>query len=419
MKHHREAPGRARGRRPGPRPPKKAVLASVSAFALVAAVAACSSGSSSSSSSAATSTATSSATTAATASATASTAAGVAYAQAQIQAAMAAPAAPVPSTAISGLSSLRGKTIYYVPISSDVPAFAITAAAMKTALASVGVNLEVCSGNFNPSQFAACFSQAIGAGAAAIVSDAIPYQITASLIEKASAKGIGVVVTDQTPLPGRPEGKNIAYIPGNNNQYQLTQDWIIANSNGNADVLELEATDSPTSLAATADFAIPELQKYCPSCKETLLKFTSSNEQDLPSLISAALLKDPNINYISPQYDQYVSFVIQGIQDAQATGRVKMAASAAALSGLQDVNTPSSTVKAEVADNQVYNGWIDADEAMRMALGQAAVSYSIPVRLFTSANISGIQLNNAGMASGSWFGSTSYEQQFKTLWGVS
>jgi hypothetical protein len=95
-----------------------------------------------------------------------------------------------------------------------------------------------------------------------------------------------------------------------------------------------------------------------------------------------------------------------------------MAASASALSGLQDVASASSTVKAEIADNQVYNGWIDADEAMRMALGDTAVPYTIPIRLFTSSNIGSVQLTNAGLASGSWFGSTAYQKEFETLWAV-
>ncbi len=409
MKRHVDIAEGRPATRPGSRVAMK-TLVSVSVSLLAIAVTACGSSSSSASGSAAAASGT--------ASATATTSPGVAYAQQQIAAAMKEPAAPVPATPISNLASLKGKTIYYVPISSDVPAFAITAAAMKTALATVGVKLDVCSGNFNPSQFAACFSQAIGAHAAAIVSDAIPFQLTASLIKKASAQGTGVVVTDQDVIPGRPLGKNIAYISGNDEQYRLTQDWIIADSGGKADVLELEATDSPTSTAATQYYAIPELKARCPGCTMTLLKFSSSSEQDLPSLVSAALLKNPNIDYISPQYDQYVAFVIQGIQDANATTRVKMAASAAALSGLQDVASSSSTVKAEVADNQVYNGWIDADQALRMALGQAAVSYSIPIRLFTSANIAGVQLTNAGQASGGWFGSTGYQQQFEQLWGV-
>jgi ribose transport system substrate-binding protein len=381
---------------------KKALLSGI-ALAVAVAAAACSSSSGSTGSGS-------------TATATASP--DVKYAEAQIAAAMKDPAAPVPSAAIKDLSKLSGKTIYYIPISDDVPAFAITAAAMKTALATVGVKLNVCSGNFDPSQFDSCFSQAIGASAAAVVTDSIPYQLTAAEIKQASAKGIGVVVTDQNPDAGRPTASNVAYISGNDQQYQLAQDWMIADSGGKADVLELEATDSPTSQEATADYALPEIKAHCSGCSETVLKFSSSSEQDLPSLISAALLKNPDIDYISPQYDQYVSFVTQGIQQATATTRVKMAASASALSGLQDVASASSTVKAEIADNQVYNGWIDADEAMRMALGDTAVPYTIPIRLFTSSNIGSVQLTNAGLASGSWFGSTAYQKEFETLWAV-
>ncbi len=341
----------------------------------------------------------------------------VKYAQQLITAGMKEPAAPVPSAAISNVAALKGKTVYYIPVSADVPAFAITAAAMKTALASVGVNLTVCSGNFTPSGFASCFSQAIGAHAGAIVSDAVPFQITQGLITEASKKSIPVVVTDVNIVSPRPTAKNITYISGSNQQYTLAQDWIIANSGGKANVLELEATDSPTSAAGTAEYAIPELKAHCSACTTTTLKFSSSNENLLPSEISAMLLKHPNINYIYAEYDQYVSGVLQGVQQASASSRVKVVAAAAALSGLQDVAS-SSPVKAEIADNQVYNGWIDADEALRLMAGQAAVSYTIPIRLFTSANIGSVTLSNAAQASGEWFGTFAYQQQFKTLWGA-
>jgi ribose transport system substrate-binding protein len=342
---------------------------------------------------------------------------GVKYAQGLVTAGLKEPAAPVPSAAISNIAALKGKTVYYIPVSADVPAFAITAAAMKTALATVGVKLNVCSGNFTPSGFSSCFAQAIGAHAGAIVSDAIPFQITQGLITEASKKSIPVVVTDVNIISPRPTAANITYISGSNQQYAMAQDWIIAGSGGKANVLELEATDSPTSAAGTAEYAIPALKAHCPGCTVTTLKFSSSNEQLLPSEISALLLKHPNINYIFSEYDQYVPGVMQGVQQASATSKVKIVAAAAALSGLQDVKS-STPVKAEIADNQVYNGWIDADEALRLMAGQAAVTYTIPIRLFTSTNIGSVTLSNAAQASGEWFGAFGYQQQFKHLWGV-
>ena len=395
---------RRRARRPACSPRFGTSLAAlVGALALGTALAACGSSSSSS--------------TPPSTKANSDTSTGVKYAQALVTVGLKAPAAPVPSAAISNIAALKGKTVYYIPISADVPAFAITAAAMKTALASVGVKLSVCSGNFTPSGFSSCFAQAIGAHAGAIVSDAVPFQITQGLITEASNKGIPVVVTDVNITSPRPSAKNITYISGSNQQYALAQDWIIADSGGKANVLELEATDSPTSAAGTAEYAIPELKAHCPSCTVTTLKFSSSNEQLLPSEISAMLLKHPNINYIYSEYDQYVPGVLQGVQQASATSRVKIVAAAAALSGLQGVAS-SSPVKAEIADNQVYNGWIDADEALRLMAGQAAVTYTIPIRLFTSANIGSVQLTNAAQASGEWFGAFGYQQQFEHLWGA-
>ena len=343
--------------------------------------------------------------------------AGIKFAQGLVTAGLKEPAAPVPSAAITNIAALKGKTVYYIPVSADVPAFAITAAAMKTALATVGVKLSVCSGNFTPSGFSSCFAQAIGAHAAAIVSDAVPYQITQGLITEASKKSIPVVVTDVNIVSPRPTAANITYISGSNQQYSLAQDWIIADSGGNANVLELEATDSPTSAAGTAEYAVPQLKAHCPGCTVTMLKFSSSNEQLLPSEISALLLKHPNINYIFSEYDQYVPGVLQGVQQASATSKIKIVAAAAALSGLQDVKS-STSVKAEIADNQVYNGWIDADEALRLMAGQPAVTYTIPIRLFTSSNIGSVQLSNAAQASGQWFGAFGYQQQFEHLWGV-
>ncbi|HTX09615.1 MAG TPA: substrate-binding domain-containing protein [Solirubrobacteraceae bacterium] len=344
---------------------------------------------------------------------------GQSTAQAAVQQGMQVPAAPVPTASIPNISKLRGKTVYYVPISADVPAFATDAANLKMALGSVGVNLNVCSGNFNPSQFATCFSQAIGAHAGAIISDAIPYQLTLPLIKKASAQGIGVVVTDVDELPGRPEAKNISYIPGSDPQDQLISDWITADSGGKADALLLEATDSPTSSRATGVFAVDQLQKVCPGCKYTVLKFSSSNENQLPSLISSAVLKDPNLNYIDGEFDQYVSFIVQGLQQANATTRVKIVAADSALSGMQDVsgNTP---VKAEIVDNEPYIGWMSADEALREMAGAPVIpNYYEPIRLFTSSNIHSVQVSNAAISSGAWFGPPTYQSAYKKLWGAS
>ena len=53
-----------------------------------------------------------------------------------------------------------------------------------------------------------------------------------------------------------------------------------------------------------------------------------------------------------------------------------------------------------------------------MATKAAPVTETFPSRLFTTQNIGSIEVTTADQASGAWFGDTSYQDAFKTLWGV-
>ena len=109
---------------------------------------------------------------------------------------------PVPTASISGVSALKGKTVYYIPLVQFIPGFVVTAATMKIALAKVGMNLQVCNGQGQPSAIASCVQQATGAGAAGIITDAIPYGMAQNALDAAKAKGIPIIIADQYPAVG-------------------------------------------------------------------------------------------------------------------------------------------------------------------------------------------------------------------------
>src|SRR5579863_577667 len=161
--------------------------APVAVLAATAVVAGCSSSSSSSSSAPSTST---SAGASASGSAGSTTASGVAKADAMVaQLSAATTKYPVPTAPVSGVSALKGKTVYYIPLVAAIPGFAATAVAMKTPLAKAGLKLQVCDGQGNPSAIAACVGQATGAGAAGIILDAAPYGMAENALNSAKAKG--------------------------------------------------------------------------------------------------------------------------------------------------------------------------------------------------------------------------------------
>ena len=66
---------------------------------------------------------------------------------------------------ISGVSQLKGKSVWYIPIGASVPILAAFGSGMQQALAKVGISYHVCDGKFVPTNAAACISQAETNGA--------------------------------------------------------------------------------------------------------------------------------------------------------------------------------------------------------------------------------------------------------------
>ena len=124
------------------------------AITAVALLAACSSSSSSSSSAPSSSSPTASTSAASTASS------GVATAQAMVtQLEATTTNYPVPTASVSGVSALKGKTVYYIPLVAAIPGFVVTAATLKTALGNVGVKVQVCDPQGQPNNVASAHSR--------------------------------------------------------------------------------------------------------------------------------------------------------------------------------------------------------------------------------------------------------------------
>src|ERR1700759_2826819 len=125
---------------------------------------------------------------------------------------------PVPTAAISGVTSLSGKTVYYIPITQQSPQFAVTQAALESAFGKVGIKLQVCNGNATPTGIAACLTQATKAKAGAIITAAI-------------ASGIPVLNTNQTADSAHPAAAKLGYIyAAGSEQMVAVADWIINDS---------------------------------------------------------------------------------------------------------------------------------------------------------------------------------------------
>jgi len=383
------------------------------ALAAAALLAACSS---SSSSTTGTTSGTSSASTSA--SATSPADAGVALAQATVTKLEATTSSyPVPTASVPGVSKLKGRTVFYIPLLQDVPTFAVAAQTMKAAVTRAGLKLQVCDGQAQPTAVAACVQQAVGARAAGIVLDAIPYGMAYSALNAAVAKGVPVLVADQVPQPAStPNTDHVSYLPGAQDQASQIAWWTIADSNGKANGIIAEEIDNPSSIAQVTD-SLAIYKKYCPACVITVKQISASTAALEAAAASSFVQTHPEATYYYTEFEDSLQPAIQGIQQAGKASDISLSVGAGTVNGLGLLQS-GSLVKAVVVVDEAYEGWALTDQILRMATGTTPVQETIPTRLFTKQNIGTIQVTVADQASGAWFGSASFEDDFAKLWGV-
>ncbi|PWJ26820.1 monosaccharide ABC transporter substrate-binding protein (CUT2 family) [Branchiibius hedensis] len=326
---------------------------------------------------------------------------------------------PVPTAPISNVASLKGKTVYYVPITMQSPQFKVTLASVTAAFKTVGVNVQSCDGKGTPTDVAACITQATDQKAAAIITDAIPYVIAANAFDAAQKAGIPVVISNQVSSDdAHPASKTLAYIPaGGSGMQEALAKWVTVDSGAKANILINQGTDGPApAVFVAAGQAVYKSQ--CPNCVVTINKVSSANFSLIPSSTSSALLKNPNVNYVESQFEQYLQPTQTGVQQAGRTSDVKGLTGSVQLGGLQQLKS-KNFLYAAAGQASSFQGWVDADAVMRLVLGDELPSYTIPVRLFTRDTVNSITLSSAAEESGEWYGPTTFTEDFKKLWGVS
>jgi len=322
----------------------------------------------------------------------------------------------IPTASVSGVSTVKGRTVYYIPLVQQIPGFVVTADAMKAALTAAGLSLQVCNGQGQPSAIAACVQQAVGAGAAGIILDAIPYGMVQNALDAAKAKGVPIVVADQLLPDGVKNDNQVAYVPGVVDQPSQIAWWMIADSKGKANAIIAEEGDSPSAKQYVTD-SLSIYQTSCPGCQITVKTITASTDALLASATSSNLLSNPNATYYYTEFEDSLQATIQGIQQSGRSSAISLSVAGGSVNGL-GLLKGDSTVKAVVAVDQAYAGWALTDEILRMMTKSGPVDETFPSRLFTKANVGTVQVTPAAQASGEWFGDTSFQGDFGKLWSA-
>lgn len=321
----------------------------------------------------------------------------------------------MPTEAIEDGTVLEGKTIHYIPITNYAPQFALTAAVLEEAVSAVGASLTVCDGGGNPTTIGSCVDTARNdANVGAIITDGFYYGMAANALNAAQEAGVKVIYGNQFSEDAFPESETQANVnsPGTEMVTELAT-WVAVDSQGAGNLLFVRSADGPGT-QKFADEGLAQLATDCPDCTVTTIDITTATQNQLEGELNTKLLQDPNIQYVAPQFAQYLPIVIP---TTRASGsQAQIGTTAATLGALQAV--ANGDVAAASGQSAPFGAWAFIDSALRLANGQDIYPYVLPTRLFTAENIGDVDVSESAEASGEWFGPDSFKDDFKSLWSV-
>lgn len=388
----------------------KSKATAVSAVAIMGGIlAACGSGSSSASTTT---------TAAATTTSAAASSAGLAEAKQIVAKAMAPPAWNGPTAKVD-TSNLKGKSVWIINLTQEIPALAEWADLAQTELKRAGVNAQICDAKGAPAGITSCLQQAIAAKPNVLVAMALDTSYIKNYISQATAAGIKVI-TAQTGTPGATHGTGaVAEVTFNYPEVgKILGAWFASSSNCTGYPQIITSTSSRQPSAAEVSGMQSELAAACPNNKP--LPVVNSLIPDwgttLASTTRSILTANPKIDYLLPLYDGMTIYMTPAIQQLNLSRKIQVGSFNATPVVMQNQLSVPSPLAADVGGPNQWYGLALADETFRVLAGAPVVANEhIPLRLFTRANIGSIDLK---ANESTWYGSVNYTCNYETLWGM-
>ncbi len=286
-------------------------------------------------------------------------------------------------------SSLKGKLIFTIPVSTSIPWCDVVDRQMAAFAKQLGIGFSVWQNNAQLAQWVQGFDAARSAKAAMInVACGLDPAVVSPQIKQARQAGIPVMAGHtyawgQKTLPDLSGIVFGAYTEA----ARLMADWVTLQTQGKADALVITSpstANSPYMQKAIED----EFKQNCPDCK---VRYEGVNASDWPTRIEpevrSAILADHALNYVIPIYDGMTQFAVSAIIATGASQRVKVATFNATPAVLDMIRT-GDIVTFDVGEDTTWLAGAILDQDMRIMLNKPLVQqYVAGVRIFTKANV--------------------------------
>ena len=344
---------------------------------------------------------------------------GVAHAQQQIDEYSKVPQFALADAEPVDVSSLKGKHIFNIPISSQIPFFVDTDKVMERIAKEAGLKFTEFRNDGTPNQWADGMNQAIAQKVDIINLQGSPDpKLLVPQLKRAKEAGIPVTITHFYQDGTQPPEEVLPYITGFSTVPfetvgRLLADWAIAKSDGKANVLVITADEvsasEPITRALNDEFAT-----QCPDCKvETINVPIAEWGTKIQPEVQSAITKNPNLDWVLPIYDGMSTAAGAGIQAAGKANEIKVASYNGTPAMLKQVaDTPWMDM--DISESMAWLGYANMDTIFRALAGQESIDEKAPLRIMSKDNIA-----EAGTPPSPDKGmGDSYVSGYRKLWGL-
>jgi ribose transport system substrate-binding protein len=341
------------------------------------------------------------------------------YVQAQINKFRAVPKFVPPGPAFDAKKAVKGKTLFIIPASSNVPFVTTIADGMVSVAKGLGLKTTVWKNQGQPSEWVAGMNSAISQKAtnidllAGIDPNTLQPQIKQAANRKITTTVSHLYDVKQPPAPNLSAVVDIPY----NQAGRLLADWAILQTKGKTNALVTIINQVSSTKPMVAGIKA-ELSKRCGSgCKATYIDTTIADLQTkLQGQVQTALTRDPSINYVICLYDSaQAPFAEAAIRALGKGNSLKIVTFNGTPAILKEIKK-GSIIAMDVGENLDWISRGILDQEMRLMAGiPPSKSPNIPIRVFDATNVS--QAGNPP-ANGKGFGSA-YIGGYNKLWGAS
>lgn len=340
---------------------------------------------------------------------------GVEHSREQIAQYQQLPEFIAPGPPFDARACMEGKSILSIPVSNAIPFAQSIEDAMAAVAEEIGFEFIVWENQGAPTQQIQGMDRAINLGVDLIdLLGGTDPRVLGPQVDAAREAGIHVVTSHYSGLeqevPDNLSGNvPIDYYLGGT----LLANWIIAQTEGEADVLVVVSRDG-FSTEPLETGIVDEFNAHCPECNVKVVNVPIPDwSTRIQSTVQTEILANPNLDYVIPIYDSMSQFVVPAITITGATGRVKIATfngTPFVIGLIQD-----GQVEMVIGENLDWVGHAIIDAEMRILCELEPVADpKVPFYIFDESNA-----ETAGDPPVSSVGyGDAYIQGYRELWGL-